>query len=73
MNLGVAVLARLGGGHFDDFAGTALDDDETILPQGRALHWVGCRRASIGTVEGVLMLRSRQSADSARTKRMTGF
>lgn len=34
MNLGVAVLARLGGGHFDDFAGTALDDDETILPQG---------------------------------------
>lgn len=33
MNLGVTVLAGLGGGHFADSAGTALDDDETPLLQ----------------------------------------
>jgi hypothetical protein len=27
MDLGVTVLASLGSGHFDDLAGTALDDD----------------------------------------------
>lgn len=38
MDLGVTVLAGLGSGHFDDLAGTTLDDDETVLSQGRALH-----------------------------------
>jgi len=56
MDLGVAVLAGLGGGHVDDLAGAALDDNETVLPQGRALHRVGGRGTSIGALEGVLML-----------------
>jgi hypothetical protein len=56
MDLGVTVFASLGSGHFDDLAGTALDDNETVLPQGGTLHWVGSRGASIGTVESVLML-----------------
>jgi hypothetical protein len=56
MDLGVAVFTSLGGGHFDDLAGTAFDDNETVLPQGGTLHWVSSRGASIGTVEGVLML-----------------
>ena len=58
VDLGVAVLASLGGGHVDDFAWAALDDDEAVLSQGGALHRVGDRRASIaGRVEGVLMLK----------------
>jgi hypothetical protein len=56
VDLGVTVLASLGGGHVDDLAGTALDDDEAVLPQGRALHGVSERGASIGGLEGVLML-----------------
>lgn len=58
MNLGVTMLAGFGGGHIDDFAGAVLNDDVTVLPQSRALHRVGGRSASIGTVEGVLMLWS---------------
>lgn len=56
MDLGVAVLASLRGGHFDDLAGAVLDDDEAVLPQGRALHRVRERGAGIGALEGVLML-----------------
>lgn len=56
VDLGVAVLAGLGGGHFDDLAWAALDDDVAVLPQGRALHGEGGRGASIGAVEGNLML-----------------
>lgn len=56
MDLGVTVLAGLGGGHFDDLARAVLDDDETVLPQSRALHGVGLRSTGIGAVEGVLML-----------------
>lgn len=41
VDLGVTVLASLGGGHFDDLAGTVLDDDETVLPQRRTLHGEG--------------------------------
>lgn len=37
----VAVLACLGGGHLDDLARAVLDDNEAVLPQGRALHRVG--------------------------------
>jgi len=57
MDLGVTVLSGLGGGHLDDLARAVLDADETVLPQGRALHGVGKRRTRIGAVEGVLMLR----------------
>ena len=56
VNLGVTVLARLGGGHFDDLARAVLDDDEAVLPQSRALHWVGEGGTGIGALEGVLML-----------------
>jgi len=56
MDLGVAVLAGLGGGHVDDLAGTVLDADEAVLAEGRALHRVRGRGAGIGALEGVLML-----------------
>ena len=56
MDLGVTVLSSLGGGHIDDLAGTVLDHDETVLPQGRALHGEGGRGAGIGGLESVLML-----------------
>jgi hypothetical protein len=56
MDLGVTVLSGLGGGHFDDLARAVLDDDETALPQGRALHGVGGGGTGIGALEGVLML-----------------
>ena len=56
MDLGVTVLAGLGGGHLDNLAWAVLDDDETVLPQSRALHGVGRRGAGIGALEGVLML-----------------
>jgi len=56
MNFGVAMLAGLGGGHVNDLARAVLDNDESVLPQGRALHGVGSGSASIGRIEGVLML-----------------
>lgn len=56
MDFGMAVFAGLWGTHFDNLAGAALDDDEAILPQGRALHGIGGRGASIGALKGVLML-----------------
>jgi hypothetical protein len=58
MDLGVTVLASLGGGHVDDLARAVLDDNKAVLPQGRALHGVGGGSTSIGGVEGVLMLNS---------------
>lgn len=57
MDLGVTVLASLGSRHVDDLAGTALDDYETVLAQGRALLGVSGRRTGVGRVEGVLMLQ----------------
>lgn len=38
MDLCVSVLSSLGSGHVDDFAGTHLDEDVSVLSQGRALH-----------------------------------
>lgn len=57
MDLCVTMLASLGGRHIDDLAGTVLDHDEAVLPQGRALHGEGGRGAGIGGLEGVLMLQ----------------
>lgn len=57
VDLGVTVLASLGGGHVDDLARTALDDNETVLPEGRALHGERQRRTGVSRVEGVFMLR----------------
>jgi len=58
VDLGVTVLASLGGRHVDNLAGTALDDDETVLTQSRALHGIGQRRAGIGGVKLEIMLLS---------------
>ena len=71
MDLGVTVFASLGGGHFDDLAGTAFDDDETVLPQGGTLHGISGGGASIGTVEGVLMLCIQVSQMLAERMRFT--
>ena len=56
MDLGVAVLAGLGRAHFDDLARAALDDDESVLAEGRALHRIGSGSTGIGALKGVLML-----------------
>ena len=61
VDLGVTVLARLGGGHFDNLARTVLDDNEAVLPQSRALHGVRGRGTGIGALECVLMLHEKQS------------
>ena len=47
VNLSVTVLARLGGGHFDDLAWAVLDHDETVLAKCRALHGKSRRCAGI--------------------------
>jgi len=57
MDLGVTVLASLGGGHVDDLARAVLDANEAVLSQGRALHGESGRGASIGGLESVFMLR----------------
>ena len=61
MDLCVTVLSGLGGGHLDNLVGTVLDDDETVLPQSRALHGEGKGGTGIGALEGVLMLCAIQS------------
>ena len=60
VDLGVSVLAGLGGGHVHDLARTALDDDVAVLPQRRALHREGGRGTGIGALEGVLVLFSKK-------------
>lgn len=60
VDLGVTVLAGLGGGHVDNLAWTALDDDVAVLSQGRALHGEGERGTGVGAVEGDLMLYGRR-------------
>ena len=56
VDLGVTVLASLGGRHVDDLARTALDNDVTVLTQSRALHGVGGGGAGIGGLEGDIVL-----------------
>lgn len=56
MDLGVTVLAGLGCAHFDNLARAALDDDETVLAERRALHRICGGSTGIGALEGVLML-----------------
>lgn len=41
VDLGVSVLSGLGSAHINDLARESLDDHETILPEGGALHGVG--------------------------------
>lgn len=56
VDLGVAVLAGLGGRHFDDLAWASLDEDVAVLPQGGTLHGEALGGAGIDTVEGDVML-----------------
>lgn len=56
MNLGVAVLASLGGGHVNNLARAVLDHNESVLAKSGTLHGIGSRCTSIGAVEGMLML-----------------
>jgi hypothetical protein len=56
VDLSVTMLASLRSGHLDNLAGAALDDNVTVLPQSRALHGESGGGASIGGLEGVLML-----------------
>ena len=64
MDLGVAVLAGLGGGHVDDLARAALDHDVAVLPQGRALHGEGGRGTGIARSLGLesVVLEAMESA-----------
>jgi hypothetical protein len=57
MDLGVAVLSSFGGRHVDNLARAVLDNDESVLSQGRALHWESGGSTRIGRIEGVLMLQ----------------
>lgn len=56
VNLGVTVLASLGGRHVNDLAGTALDHNVAVLTQSRALHGVGERSTGISGVELEILL-----------------
>lgn len=58
VDLCVAVFSSLGGGHFDNLARAALDDNEAVLSQGGTLHGEGGRGTRIGGLEGVFMLAS---------------
>jgi len=53
MDLGMSVLASLRSRHVDDLARAALDDDEAVLSQSRALHRKGGRGTGIGRLESV--------------------
>jgi len=55
MDLGVAVLAGFGGGHIDDFARAALDNNVAVLAEGRALHWEGQGRTRAGRLKGLIV------------------
>lgn len=56
VDLGVTVLASLGGGHFDNLAGAVLDHNKAVLAESRALHRVRGRGTGVGALERVLML-----------------
>ena len=76
MDLGVTVLAGLGGGHIDNLAWASLDHNVSVLTQGRALHGKGKRRASIGGLEGNVMLQrggksARFRKDHSRRRRIS--
>lgn len=61
VDLGVTVLAGLGGRHFDDLAWATLDDNVTTLPQSGTLHRVGLRGAGVGGLEVLLMLQDERA------------
>merc|ERR1712112_174430 len=56
VDFGVTVLAGLGSRHLNNLAGAALDHDETVLPEGRALHGESLGRAGVGGGEVVFSI-----------------
>ena len=64
MDLSVTVLAGLGSAHFDDLAGAALDDDESVLAERRALLRIGGGSTGIGALEGMFMLLDKPVSSS---------
>jgi len=51
VDLGVTVLASLGGGHLNNLAWPVLDHYKSTLAKGRALHGEGGRSPRIPLVE----------------------
>jgi len=51
VDLGVAVLAGLGGGHVHDLGGAPLDHHEAALAQRRALHRESVGRSGVGAAK----------------------
>ena len=68
VDFSVTVFASLGGAHFDNLAGTALNDDETILAEGRALHRIGGGSAGIGALKGVALMLFVKTSELAGLK-----
>ena len=56
VNLGVTVLASLGGRHVNDLARTVLDHNVATLAQSRTLHGVGERGSGISRIESDIVL-----------------
>lgn len=56
VNLGVTVLASLGGRHVNDLAGAVLDNNVATLAQSRTLHGVGERGSGISRIESDIVL-----------------
>lgn len=63
VNLGVTVLASLGGGHVDDLARATLNDDVTVLAQSGTLHREGGRGTGISRLEGDVKLYNHVSCE----------
>jgi hypothetical protein len=62
MDLGMTVLACLGGRHIDDLAGTTLDDHETVLSKSGTLLEEGGRGGSANLAKVVVMLLRESSS-----------
>ena len=54
VDLGRAVLSGLAGAHVDNLTGTTRDDDESVLTEGRALHWDGLGGSRGGLLESFI-------------------
>ena len=57
VDFGVAVLAGLGGAHFNNFAGAAFNDYMAVFAEGRTLHRIGGRCTSVSGLECMFMLQ----------------
>lgn len=75
VDLGVTVLARLGGGHLDDLARATLDDNVTVLSQSGALHGEGGGGTGVGRIEfgGDIMLNGRLAMVRESTRSVAAY